>query len=189
MKSHKLNSTSLVKVLACTVVALGAICLAKAQTATSVSPVGTWTWVQAGRGGGGGGGGGRGRGGAGGTNTLVLKLDGTGKVVTGTLTSPGRGGRGGRRGGAAPADGSTNAAPAAAPAPPPPVVTDITDGKWDAGTATVSFSISRAGRGGGDPIVTPYTGKVTADKITGTYTFTPPGGDATPVDWVATKQP
>jgi hypothetical protein len=180
MKCNKFTTKSLVKVLACTIVALGAISLAQAQD--KVDPTGTWTWVaQGGRGGGGGGGGGGGRrGGGGGTNVLVLKLDGT--KLTGTLTAP-RGG--GRRATPPPDDGTTPATPP----PPATTKTDIADGKWVASTATVSFNVTLPARGGGDPTVVPYTGVVTADKITGTYT--PPargGGDPMPRDWVATKQ-
>ena len=57
MKCNKFTSKSLMKVVACTVVALSAISLAKAQDKPDMKPVdptGTWTWVQQGRGGGGG---------------------------------------------------------------------------------------------------------------------------------------
>ena len=95
-KSMKLASKTLLKVLACTAVALGAASLAYAQTA-KVDPTGTWTWTGGGggRGGPGGGGGGARGGGMAGTNTLVLKLDADGTKVTGTLQSPARGRRGG----------------------------------------------------------------------------------------------
>lgn len=165
------------KVFVCTVAALGTISLAKAQD-KPVDPTGTWTWVQAGRGGGGGGGG---RGGAGGTNVLVLKLDGA--KLTGTLTMPPRGGRGRRGGAAAATDGSTNAAPTPAPAP---TKVDITDGKVVGDT--VSFNVVQTM--GGNDVTIPYTGKVDGNTITGTVTRPARGGgDPTPTPWTATKQP
>ncbi|MGA2544373.1 MAG: hypothetical protein ABSG78_22710 [Verrucomicrobiota bacterium] len=162
-----MTSKSLMKVLACTVVALGAVSLAQAQP-KAVDPSGTWTWTGGGRGGGGGGGGGGGARGGGGTNTLVLKYE-AGKL-TGTLQAPARGPRRGAN-----ADATT---PAPAPTPPPKV--EIKDGKVDGDTVSFSVTSSR----GGNDITTLYKGKVTADKITGTRTV----GDNDPVDWVATKQ-
>ena len=155
------------KVLACTVVALGAISMAQAQ----VSPAGTWTWTNA-PGGRGGGRGGRGMGA--GTNTLVLKLDGT--KVTGTLRAPPRGGRG-RMG------NPDDATPPPPPTAPPPV--NISNGKW--ASPTLTFDVVQAGRGG-DDITVNYKGTVTTTNITGTITR--PGRDGEPMDipWTATKQ-
>ncbi len=166
----KLISKSLLKVLACTAVALGAVTLAQAQM-KAVDPSGTWTWTGGGRGGGGGGGGGGGRGGrgGGGTNMLVLKYEG-GKL-TGTWQGPARGARRGAN-----ADATT---PPPAPTPAPKV--EIKDGKVDGDTVSFSVTSSR----GGNDTTTVYKGKVTADKITGTRTV----GDNDPVDWVATKAP
>jgi len=161
----KLTSRTLLKVLACTVVALGAVSLAQAGSAT-VDPTGTWTWTGGGRGGGGGGGGARG---GGGTNTLVLKYE-AGKL-TGTLQAPARGPRRG-----AAADATT---PAPAPTPAPKV--EIKDGKLDGDTLSFSVTSSR----GGNDITTVYKGKVTADKITGTRTV----GENDLVEWIATKAP
>lgn len=170
MKCNKLTSKSLLQVVACTVVALGAISMAKA--AAPVDPSGTWIWVQAGRGGG-----------PGATNTLVLKMD-AGKL-TGTLTSPAMGGRGGRRGAPPAAGADTGAAPAPAPAAPAPTVTPITNGKVVGDT--VSFDVVRSMRGTDTTI--PYTGKLSGDTITGTVTMPARGGgDPTPTPWTATKQ-
>ena len=85
----KFTSKSLLQVLACTVVTLGAVSLAQAGMGANVDVFGTWTWT--------GGGGGRGFAAAaaaaavggrsrwfsvGGTNVLVLKADVTTGVVT-----------------------------------------------------------------------------------------------------------
>jgi hypothetical protein len=184
MKCIKLTSTSLMKVVACAVVALGAISLAQAQDKT-VDPTGTWTWAQpagGGRNGGGGGGnGGGGRGGAAGTNVLVLKLTGTN--LTGTLTTPPRGGGRGRRngGGGADATTTTNAAPVAATPIP------ISGGKVVGDT--VSFNVTQTMGQNGD-VTVPYTGKIAGNTITGTVTRPARGGgDPTPTPWTATKQP
>lgn len=161
------------KVLACTVVALGAISMAQAQ----VSPAGTWTWTNAPGRGGGGGRGGRGMGA--GTNTLVLKLDADGKKVTGTLQGPPRGGR--RMG------NPDDATPPPAPTPSPAV--PIANGSW--ASPTLTFDVVQAGRGGGEDTTIKYKGTVTADKITGTITRPPRGGEGDPIvtDWTATKTP
>jgi hypothetical protein len=104
---------------------------------------------------------------------LVLKLD-AGKL-TGTLTSP-AGGLGGRRNnGGAEADGTTDAAPAPAA---PPVAMTIEDGKLEGNT--ISFSVSRPGRGSAGPTIIPYKGTISGKTIMGTYRD---------LDWTATKQP
>jgi hypothetical protein len=165
-----MKCNKLMKVVACTVVALGAISLAKAAD-KAVDPSGTWTWAQPGRGGGPGGG----------TNTLVLKWDGS--KLTGTLTAPARAARG-RRGGAAPG-ADAGAAPATPPAAPAPTATPITNGKVEG--STISFDVVRSM--GGNDITTPYKGTISGDTITGTVSMPARGGgDPTPTPWTATKQ-
>jgi hypothetical protein len=164
----KFTSKTLLKVLACTAVTLGAVSLARAAVSAS-DLTGTWTWTQPSRGGG-----------PDATNTLVLKYDGT--TLTGTLASP-MGGRG--RGGPPPADATTPA-----PAPPAPTPVDIKDAKV-AADGTISFSVTRAGRGGGPDTVIPYSGKLSDDKKSIVGKVTMPargGGDPTPTDWKATKK-
>ena len=78
-----------------------------------------------------GGGGGRGGGG-----TYEFKVSGS--TLTGTLTTPGRGGG-------------------------DPTVATIADGKVDGDSFT--FSITRPGRNGGDPTKVVYNGKVQGDKL------------------------
>jgi len=82
---------------------------------------------------GGGGGGGRGGGGGG---TYEFKVSGT--TLSGTVTTPGRGGG-------------------------DPTVVTIEKGKVDGNSFT--FSITRPGRGGGDPTTTVYNGKIDGDKL------------------------
>ena len=166
-------------------VALGTVSLAQAQT---VDPSGTWTFASGGRGGGAPGGapgGGARRGGGGGTNTLVLKYDKATKALTGTLQAPATAARRGRGANAGGADTATNTPPPAPAAPPAPV--DIKNGKLDA-QDNISFDVSQAGRRGGDPVVTTYKGKVTADTITGTSTRPGfGGGDPIESEWIAKK--
>jgi hypothetical protein len=72
------------------------------------------------------------------------------------------------------------------PIPPPTTTNEITDVKIDGNNIT--FSISRPGRGGGDPIVIPYKGTISGNTITGT--MTQPGfggGDPMDIPWTATK--
>ena len=145
---------------------------ASVLAAAAANPTGSWSFqVAAG-----------GRGGADGAPppmqdiTISLKLD-AGKL-TGTQTSPGRGGG-------------------------EPVTVDIANAKIEGDV--VSFDIAQAagrgGRGGGDPAAAPatpppptyikFTGKLSADGKTITGTRTPPGrGGAEPVStpWVATKK-
>jgi len=165
----KFTTKSLLQVLACTVVTLGAASLVYAAATPNIDVSGTWTWS--------GGMGRRGaRGGGGGTNTLVLKADvATGKV-TGTLTAAAGGfgrGAGGGRG-----------------APPTPV--DIQNGKIAGNLLT--FQVTRAGRGEGAPMTTnSYSGTVsntvTPWTITGTITMPGrDGGEPMSMPWTATKQ-
>ena len=76
MKSTQNALISLIKVVACAILALGALAQAQDKKA---DPTGTWTWSQPGR-----------NGGPERKSTLKLKLEGD--KVTGTLTAPGRGG-------------------------------------------------------------------------------------------------
>src|SRR5438067_571294 len=69
---------SLLNVLTCALLALGAA--AQVQAADKADPSGTWTWTQPGR-----------NGGPDRKSTLKLKADGD--KVTGTLSAPGRGGQ------------------------------------------------------------------------------------------------
>ena|SRR2546425_941335 len=77
MKSTQNALTSLIKVAACAILALGAVAQAQDKKA---DPTGTWTWSQPGR-----------NGGPERKSTLKLKLEGD--KVTGTLSAPGRGGQ------------------------------------------------------------------------------------------------
>src|SRR5436305_6933310 len=70
--------TSLLQLLTCAFLALGAC--AQVQAADKADPSGTWTWTQPGR-----------NGGADRKSTLKLKADGD--KVTGTISAPGRGGQ------------------------------------------------------------------------------------------------
>ena len=181
-KSMKLTSKTLLKVLACTAVALGAASLAYAQTVKD--PSGTYTWTGGGgRGGAGGGGGGGGaRAGGGGTNVLTLKLEADGIKVTGKLQAPARGPRRG-----ATADGADATTPPPAPQLPPAL--DIQAGKFVAATATLTFNIVQPGRNGGDDTTINYKGTVTATNITGTVTRPGRnGGDPMETPWTATKK-
>jgi hypothetical protein len=106
-----------------------------AVAAFAADPSGTYTF--AGFGGRGGGGGGGGGGGTPPVNTLVLAMK-DGKL-TGSLTSPGRGGG-------------------------EPVKLDIKDAKVDGDM--VSFSVDRPGRDG-NTMTSKYSGKISAEAITG----------------------
>src|SRR5437867_8099552 len=77
MKSTQNALTSLIKVAACAILALGAVAQAQDKKA---DPTGTWTWSTPGR-----------SGGPDRKYTLKLKLEGD--KVTGTLSAPGRGGQ------------------------------------------------------------------------------------------------
>src|SRR4030095_3340730 len=77
MKSTQNALTTLIKAVACAVLALGAVAQAQDKKA---DPTGTWTWSQPGR-----------NGGPERKSTLKLKLEGD--KVTGTLSAPGRGGQ------------------------------------------------------------------------------------------------
>jgi len=51
----------------------------------------------------------------------------------------------------------------------------------------ISFSVSRAGRNGGNPAVTKYTGKLTGDRIDGKIESPGRGGATQTVDWRAER--
>lgn len=127
--------------------------------AFAADPSGTWTWVQMGGGRGGPGG----PGGAPATppppQSLVLALK-DGKL-TGSLTSPGRGGG-------------------------EPIKTDITDASFK--DDVVTFSVVREGFQG-NQTTQKFTGKLSGDTITGTRLQTPGRGGAEPMpmEWVAKK--
>ena len=76
-KQHILPS--LIKVVTCAILALGAVTQIQAQD-KKVDPNGTWTWTMAGRNGGP-------------ERKLTLKLKTEGDKLTGTLSAPGRGGQ------------------------------------------------------------------------------------------------
>jgi hypothetical protein len=77
MKITQNRLTSLIRVVACAILALGAVAQAQDKKA---DPTGTWTWSTPGR-----------NGGPDRKSTLKLKLEG--EKVTGTLSAPGRGGQ------------------------------------------------------------------------------------------------
>jgi hypothetical protein len=77
MKITQNRLTSLIRVVACAILALGAVAQAQDKKA---DPTGTWTWTTPGR-----------NGGPDRKSTLKLKLEG--EKVMGTLSAPGRGGQ------------------------------------------------------------------------------------------------
>jgi opacity protein-like surface antigen len=121
-----------------TLLALVAIlCFTFAASAADIS--GKWVRDPSAAPAGGGGGGGRGGGG-----TYEFKVSGS--TLSGTVTTPGRGGG-------------------------DPTVVTIEKGKVDGNTFT--FSITRPGRGGGDPTTTVYNGKIETARSTATNWFCP----------------
>jgi hypothetical protein len=192
-KSMKFTTKSLMQVLACTVVTLGAASLVYAAATPNIDVSGTWTWSGgggrggrggmggpggAGGGGGGGGaraGGGGARGGGGGTNTLVLKANVTTGVVTGTLTATfggfgagrgaggGRGGAGGGGGGGG-GGGFGGGAGGGMGAMPAPTPVDIQNGKIAGNLLT--FQVTRAGRGEGAPMTTNMYSGIVSNTVT-----------------------
>lgn len=120
-----MTTSKFAKIVMGAVLLTGVLAQAQAQD-KPVDPSGTYMWTQPGR-----------NGGPDRTNTLVLKVD-AGKL-TGSVTSPGRGG--------------------AAPTP-----TDITDGKVTG--SDVSFSVVRDF--GGNSVTIKYSGKVADGAIKGT---------------------
>lgn len=134
--------TPLLTLAACAVLTLGAASQAQAADAT-----GTWSWSRPGR-----------NGGEAQKTTLTLKV--AGEKLTGAVSSPGRQGA-------------------------EPVKTEISEGtcKGDA----IAFSVTREMNG--NKMTTKYSGKVSADTITGTIERPARGGgDPTKTDWKATRE-
>ena len=123
---------SLVGLSVCAVLALGAVAVRGQDT--NVNATGTWKWTQPGR-----------NGNPGAELTLNLKADGD--KVTGTLTTPGRGGG-------------------------DPVDTEISDAKLTGNQ--ISFNVVRDFNG--NSMTNKYEGKIEGDTITGTQTRGRRGG-------------
>jgi hypothetical protein len=126
MRYEKQTSLSLLRAFICAIFAIGVVTIAQGQK-TTVDPTGTWIWSTAGR-----------NGGPARTNTLVLKY--SGDALTGSLTTPARG-------------GATNN-------------TAISDGKL-AGDQ-ISFNVTREMNG--NSMTAGYAGTVAGDAIKGTIT-------------------
>jgi hypothetical protein len=125
-------------------VAFAATCLMTAA-AVAADPTGNWKWTQQGRGG---------------SQEITAKLALKDGALTGSITSPGRGGG-------------------------DPVTTDISDASFKDGM--IAFSLVREFNG--NKIVTKYSGKLDGDTITGS-SERPGRGDGAPpmkTDWVATR--
>jgi hypothetical protein len=120
---HEKPVSSFLRTVLCAVFTVGVMAMAHGQ-GTTVDPTGTWTWSNPGR-----------NGNPGRTNTLVLKYSAS--ALTGTLTSPTRGG------------GTTNI--------------DITDGKLTGDQ--ISFNIVREYND--NTMTIGYAGTVTNDAIKG----------------------
>jgi hypothetical protein len=142
--NKKMTTIKFVKIVMGAVLLAGVVAQAQAQD-KPVDPSGTYIWTQPGR-----------NGGPDRTNTLVLKVDAGN--LTGSVTSPGRGG--------------------AAPTP-----TDITDGKVTG--SDVSFSVVRTM--GGNPVTIKYSGTVADGAIKGKIEMDR-NGTPTSRDWTATLQ-
>lgn len=140
MKLESYRLTVLINSIACAVLLLGVAAQAEDKSPTVT---GTWTWSAAGR-----------NGGPERVSKLTLKTEGN--VLTGKLSTPGRGGQ------------NTDTA--------------ITDGKVEGDT--IAFTIVR--EFGGTSSITKYTGKVSADKITGKTEFDRNGEPQTR-DWEAKR--
>ena len=139
-----MTTSKFVKIVMGAVLLTGILTQAQAQD-KKVDPSGTYMWTQPGR-----------NGGPDRTNTLVLKVEGD--KLTGTVTSPGRGG--------------------AAPTP-----TAITDGKLTG--ADVSFSVVRSFNG--NSMTNKYAGKVADGSIKGKVEMNR-NGDVQSIDWEAKLQ-
>ncbi len=139
-----MTTSKIVKIVAGAVLLTGVLTQAQAQD-KKADPTGTYIWTQAGR-----------NGGPDRTNTLVLKVEGD--KLTGSVTSPGRGG--------------------AAPTP-----TAITDGKVTG--SQVSFSVVRDFNG--NTMTTKYSGTVTNSSIMGKIEMDR-NGQPTSRDWEAKLQ-
>jgi hypothetical protein len=139
-----MTTNKFVKIVMGAVLMTGILAQAQAQD-KKVDPSGTYIWTQAGR-----------NGGPDRTNTLVLKLDGD--KLTGSVTSPGRGG--------------------AAPTP-----SAISDGKVTG--SDVSFNVVRSM--GGNDVTIKYSGTVADGVIKGKVEMDRQG-TPTSRDWTATLQ-
>ena len=139
-----MTTSKIVKIVAGAVLLTGLLTQAQGQD-KKADPTGTYIWTQAGR-----------NGGPDRTNTLVLKVEGD--KLTGSVTSPGRGG--------------------AAPTP-----TAITDGKVTG--SQVSFSVVRDFNG--NTMTTKYSGTVTNSSIMGKIEMDR-NGQPTSRDWEAKLQ-
>ncbi|MBI3848952.1 MAG: hypothetical protein HY298_01490 [Verrucomicrobia bacterium] len=124
---NKQPLTSLIKYAACATLLLGAVVLAQAED-KKVDPTGNWMWITPGR-----------NGGPDRTNTAKLKLDGD--KVTGTITSPARGG----------------------------TTTDTTIEEGKLAGSDISFKATREFNG--NKFTLKYSGKVTAETIKGKVEF------------------
>lgn len=124
---YKQPLTSLIKYAACGTLLLGAVVLAQAED-KKVDPTGTWMWTTPGR-----------NGGPDRTNTLKLKVEGD--KVTGTITSPARGG----------------------------TTTDTTIEEGKVTGSDISFKATREFNG--NKLTFKYSGKVSADSIKGKVEF------------------
>jgi hypothetical protein len=139
-----MTTSKFAKIVMGAVLLTGVLAQAQAQD-KPVDPSGTYIWVQAGR-----------NGGPDRTNTLVLKVDAG--ALTGSVTSPGRGG--------------------AAPTP-----NDITDGKVTG--SDISFNVVRTM--GGNDVTIKYSGTVADGAIKGKIEMDR-NGTPTSRDWTATLQ-
>jgi len=139
-----MTTSKFVKIVMGAVLLAGVVAQAQAQD-KPVDPSGTYIWTQPGR-----------NGGPDRTNTLVLKVDAG--VLTGSVTSPGRGG--------------------AAPTP-----AAITDGKVTG--SDVSFSVVRDFNG--NSMTNKYSGTVADGAIKGKIEMNR-NGDVQSRDWNATLQ-
>jgi hypothetical protein len=139
-----MTTSKFAKIVMGAVLLTGVLAQAQAQD-KPVDPSGTYMWTQPGR-----------NGGPDRTNTLVLKVDAG--VLTGSVTSPGRGG--------------------AAPTP-----TDITDAKLTG--ADVSFSVVRTFND--NSMTNKYTGTVADGSIKGKIEMNR-NGDVQSRDWEAKLQ-
>jgi hypothetical protein len=139
-----MTTSKFAKIVMGAVLLTGVLAQAQAQD-KPVDPSGTYIWTQPGR-----------NGGPDRTNTLVLKVDAG--VLTGSVTSPGRGG--------------------AAPTP-----TDITDAKLTG--ADVSFSVVRTFND--NSMTNKYTGTVADGSIKGKIEMNR-NGDVQSRDWEAKLQ-
>ena|ERR1041384_4975743 len=142
-RTHQ-SLASLIKIAACAIFALGAVVQVQAED-KKADATGTWSWTTPGR-----------NGGPDRKSTLKLKVEGD--KVTGTVSTPGRGG---------------NAAADVA----------IEDGKIKGDE--ISFSVTREGQNG--KITQKYSGKISGDTIKGKFEMDR-GGNPVSRDWEAKRE-